>query len=130
MPIKVYMEGQRQAIEAVNKAIRAGRSGDGLFLLVDLVTARAETYASRIAPYRTGTLRSAHRSHMVSGVAGEVYIDPTVRNLILGGFPVAYGPMVHAMGFPRNWMERTTIEGRNEVIGKAASFWSQEFLGL
>ena len=46
------------------------------------------------APFLTGSLASATREQVVFDT-GRVYIDPAVRNPILGGYPVEYGPEVH-----------------------------------
>ena len=46
------------------------------------------------APFLTGTLASSTREIVIFDT-GRVFIDPAVRNPILGGYPVEYGPKVH-----------------------------------
>ena len=119
----IEMLGAERAQAALRMMFYAVRPEGKLAQLVHEVTLKASIEAGKISPRLTGTLASAHRERMVSNRVGEVYIDPVVRNVILGGRPVHYGPAVHAMGYPRNWMERTTTEKGKMIVQRASDYW-------
>ncbi len=54
------------------------------------------------APFLTGSLASSTRE-MVIFDTGRVFIDPAIRNPILGGYPAEYGPEVHKR---KPWVNR------------------------
>ena len=121
-------DGLAAAQAIIRQAYLAAKPSGRLPQLVHAVTLRASAESSRMAPYLTGTLSYAHRERMISNRVGEVYIDPAVRNIILGGMPAIYGPAVHRMGPPRNWMERTVNEKGQKIVAQAAQYWMKRNL--
>lgn len=79
----------RQALEATTP----GESGFD-DLIAD-ATLKLRDAAEREAPELTGTLKSAHRGMLADAGQAQVFIDPAVRNPVLGGYPAEYGLVVH-----------------------------------
>lgn len=123
MTYRYEMDGLAAAQAIIRQAYLAAKPSGRLPELVHAVTLGASAGAGRMAPYLTGTLSFSHRERMISNRVGEVYIDPAVRNIILGGAPAVYGPVVHRMGPPRNWMERTVKEKGKKIVAQASRFW-------
>ncbi len=74
------------------------------------------------APFLTGSLASATREEVIFDT-GRVFIDPAVRNPILGGYPAEYGPKVHTR---KPWVEQVfysetkrIVEGAQDMIWEA-----------
>lgn len=74
------------------------------------------------APFLTGSLASATREEVIFDT-GRVFIDPAVRNPILGGYPAEYGPKVHQR---KPWVEQVfysetkrIVEGAQDMIWEA-----------
>lgn len=118
-----YVEGQRRAQKAVRALFYLTSESGELPTLVTLTAIQAEVKAEEIAPHYTGTLAAAHRLRRTSSVVAEIYIDPSVENLLLGGRPAFYGPIVHRKGYPYNWMERTVKEFGPRAVAYAAKRW-------
>lgn len=115
--------GLETAQAIIRQAYLAASPSGRLPELVHAVTLRASAEAGKLSPRLTGTLAASHRERMRDVKCGEVYIDPAVRNVILGGAPAVYGPAVHRMGPPRNWMERTVNEKGKKIVLQASQFW-------
>jgi len=120
----VIIEGLQQAQSALRVLFYAALPEHSLGRLVQMVTLQASIHMSRIAPYLTGTLRAAHRERMLEAALGEVFIDPTVINPILGGRPVEYGAMVHQVP-GKDWMRRTADEDSRAIVNEATEYWLQ-----
>ena len=67
------------------------------------------------APFLTGSLASATREQVVFDT-GRVYIDPAVRNPILGGYPAEYGPIVHNR---RPWVNEVFYSETARIVKEA-----------
>lgn len=67
------------------------------------------------APFLTGSLASATREQVVFDT-GRVYIDPAVRNPILGGYPAEYGPEVHKR---RPWVNEVFYSETARIVKEA-----------
>lgn len=127
--LQVIFVGLQDALRAIRKIYLAvqprgavGPTGD-LTALIWNVALQAAIEAGKIAPRYTGTLAGSHRRVMISNRVGEVYLDPAIKNLTLGGYPAVYGPIVHRMGYPRNWMERTVNEKGRKIVERAGDYW-------
>jgi len=92
-----------QALKALHDDAPDTLAGKTADLLRDIAN-----YAASVAPFLTGTLRSAHRGELIDvqpeHVVGLVYIDPNVVNPVFGGFPAQYGIEVHQR---KPWMDWT-----------------------
>ena len=122
------IRGLEQAQFAMRTLFIATRPEGRLSQLVHMVTVGASVEASRISPRLSGTLASSHRERMVSPRVAEVYLDPSIQNIVYGGRPVVYGPIVHDLGPPRNWMERVVDEKGKFLVDRAYDIWSRENL--
>lgn len=67
------------------------------------------------APFLTGSLASATREQVIFDT-GRVYIDPAVRNPILGGYPAEYGPKVHLR---KPWVNDVFYSETARIVGEA-----------
>ena len=68
------------------------------------------------SPYLTGTLSKATREQVFGGV-GKVFIDPTIENPILGGYPSIYGPVVHRR---KPWVQRVFVNDVPRIVTDAS----------
>lgn len=105
---------------------------DGGELVTEVLTQAAislSAAAGRRAPRLTGTLQSAHRGEYVNPYS-RVFIDPSVQNPVLGGYPALYGPIVHDDRRP--WFDETIAADAPGILthagemlfGRLGGIWS------
>jgi|DewCreStandDraft_4_1066084.scaffolds.fasta_scaffold97844_3 hypothetical protein len=105
------IQGLQEAQHANLRRINAMKPGGALGRAVQYTTVSAHRYAVSITHvwrYKGGGLRASHRMK-VSGLRGEIYIDPTAVNP-RGQKPSVYGPAEHARGGTHAFYARTQRE--------------------
>lgn len=84
------------------------------------VTDEVTEYASRISPWWTGTLSSAHRSALFvddETITGSGFIDPSVINPLTQDYPAQYGIKVHRR---KPWMA-TAVSHMTDYVTRTLS---------
>lgn len=115
-------------IEALRRLLRqASRelvtSGDtAVTRMAAYVTTELSERWEANAPRLTGTGAAATREQVLDDT-GKVFIDPTVRNPVFGGYPVEYMPVVHS----RNpWVGRIMVSDAPGILSKAGELFFAE----
>lgn len=98
MTVRVTIEGIQEAQQANEKAIRALKPAGSFGQAVKYTTTEAHRRSVYNTPWDTGGLRAAHRMQ-ISGLRGEIFIDPGAVNPRQGGArPAVYGAVLHGQG--------------------------------
>ena len=109
LTITGLQEAQRANLRHIASVKPDGALGDA----VKEGTLAAQRYMVSITHVDTGSLRAAELVRL-SGLRGEIYIDPSAVNP-RGGSPAEYGPAENARGGEHAFMERTATEGLGEI---------------
>lgn len=112
---------RRRHREAI-RALAEDDSRSAVTRMVAFVTAELGEAWEKVAPRLTGTLASATREQYFAG-KGQVFIDPTVVNPILGGRPAVYGPVVHDR---RPWVTQVYTADAPRVLQRAGELFFDE----
>lgn len=120
--MKVTIEGIQAAQRDNLKMIASLKPGDALGDAIKHGLTAAHRYAVSITHVDTGALRASHRMRM-TGLRGEIYIDPSSRSPIPGKRtrPYQYGYYEHMRGGKHAFYQRTRDEA-GPSIGQAAAY--------
>ena len=118
--LKASVQGQREAVEAVQRIEREIAGANGAFSrAVGRASESAMRYAREVSHIVTGELQGSHRARYVGSKRAEVYIDPSVVN-VLGKKPGEYGPYEHQRGGAHAFYARTVSEYGPQILAEAA----------
>lgn len=111
---KLSIQGLQQAQATNNRAIAALKPSGNLGKAVQYGTIAAHRYAVGLTHVDTGSLKSSHRMK-ISGLRGEVYVDPDARNPRSGKRTAMYGQYEHDRGGEHAFYERVVNEYGRQI---------------
>lgn len=117
--LKTTITGLQQAQAANVRLIGELKPAGAFGRAIQYATAEAHREAVSRTHVDTGALRGSHRMQ-VSGLHGEIYLDPGARSPKTGELVEAYGATEHARGGAHAFYRRTVDEAGLR-IGRAAA---------
>lgn len=117
--LKTTVQGQAEALAAVQRLEREIAAGRGLRRAVGLAAERLQRYARTVTHVDTGELQASHRSLYTGPLTAEVSLDRAARNLH-DGRPYVYGVYEHARGGGHAFYARTVAEAGDSALAAAA----------
>lgn len=120
------ISGLQEAQHANLRHIMAMKPTGAFGRVVQITTAAVHRYSVAITHVDSGSLRASHRM-LVSGLHGEVYIDPSASNPRSGKRTSLYGPIEHARGGEHAFYARTEHEyGQKAVAASVRAGFTAE----
>lgn len=119
--MKVTIQGQQKAQQAVLKTVRAVRPEGGLGRAVRFLALDAHRHLVSATHVDTGAYRASQFIRQESNSRYRLYIDPTSSNPRTGAKPAVYGPIEESRGGSHAAYDRTYRQGP-AMAGRAARF--------